>query len=78
MKITDHREDCLEFVKQKSPKSGIIIQGDFDIHHSHWLKRRRTDAEGVAVLDLSLAYGLEQLVEFDTHICPHGSPSFLN
>ena len=29
--------------------------------------------EGVALLHQSLAYGPEQLVEFDTHISPHGS-----
>ena len=31
------------------------------------------DADAVVLLDLSLAYGLEQLVEFDTYIGSHGS-----
>ena len=59
MKIPKHLEDCLEFIKQKFPKSGIIIiQGDFNIDHGHWLKSRTIDVEGVALLHLSLAYGL--------------------
>ena len=76
MKITHHLEDCLEFLKQTFPKSGIIIQADFNIQHGHWLKSRTTDAKGVALLDLSHAYGLE-LVEFDIYFGPHGS-SWLN
>jgi hypothetical protein len=62
----------LEFVKQKFRKSGTIIQGDFNIHHGHWLKSHTTDVEGVAQLDLSRTYGLEQHVEFNTYIDPHG------
>ena len=54
-------------------KSRIIIQGDYKIHHGHWLKSLTTDAKGVARLYLSLTYGQEQLVEFDTYIGPHGS-----
>ena len=33
MKITGHVEEYMEFLKQKFPKSGIIVKGDFKIHH---------------------------------------------
>ena len=49
-------------MKQKFPKSDMIIQGDFNIHHDHWLKSRTTNAEDVVLRDLGLTYGLEQIV----------------
>ena len=48
MEIPGNLEDCLEFVEQKFPKSGIKIQGDFKINHGHSLKSLTTDAKDVA------------------------------
>jgi len=53
--------------------SEVIIQGDLNIHYCHWLTSNKLDGEGKSLLDLSLSYGLYQLVEFQTYIGPHES-----
>jgi hypothetical protein len=71
MKTTKHLEDSLEFVKRKFPKAGIINQGEFNVYFGHWLKSIRTEMKGMALLDLILTYGLDQVIEFNTYIDIH-------
>ena len=71
--ITSYLEASLEYIRDKYAQCAIILLRDFNVHHSVWLRTENTDKDESDLYDLSLSYGLEQLVDFDAYHVLNGS-----
>ena len=49
--------------------TGIILTGDFNVHHKAWLGSSKTSKAGEELEDLCSSYGLSQHVHFPTRGC---------
>jgi hypothetical protein len=67
-KFFDYLNSKIEHILSHSPFPEIIILGDFNVHHRHWLCSSSHDLAGELPFDFSIHNNLEQLVQFPTRI----------
>jgi hypothetical protein len=67
-KFFDYLNSKIKHILSHSPFSEIIILGDFNVHHRHWLSSSSHDLAGELPFDFSIHNNLEQLVQLPTRI----------
>ena len=59
--------EAMGSIQSVEPKSVFCFVGDFNCHHSEWLRSRITDAHCVAAFDFATDADCSQLVNGPTH-----------
>ncbi|XP_059056926.1 uncharacterized protein LOC131850642 [Achroia grisella] len=67
-RLFEHLQITSDKVLEQYPSANLVILGDFNAHHTEWLRSRITDHAGRTAHEFALAYGFSQLVHSPTRI----------
>ena len=64
----EYLTSCYESLLSSHPHAELLYIGDFNVHHTDWLKSTHTDVGGIEAFHFSISNELEQIIKHPTHV----------
>ena len=64
----EYLTSCHESLLSSHPHAEVFYIGDFNVHHTDWLKSTHTDVGGIEAFHFSISNELEQIIKHPTRI----------
>ena len=64
----EYLTSCHESLLSSQPHAEVLYIGDFNVHHTDWLKSTHTDVGGIEAFHFSISNELEQIIKHPTHV----------
>ena len=64
----EYLTSCHESLLSSHPHAEVLYIGDFNVHHTDWLKSTHTDVGGIEAFHFSISNELEQIIKHPTRV----------
>ena len=64
----EYLTSCHESLLPSHPHAEVLYIGDFNVHHTDWLKSTHTDVGGIEAFHFSISNELEQIIKHPTRV----------
>ena len=64
----EYLTSCHESLLTSHPHAEVLYIGDFNVHHTDWLKSTHTDVGGIEGFQFSISNELEQIIKHPTRV----------